>query len=495
MDNLIKQLNNYTEKDLSISGIPEITYNVLVCNNLKHRRHTNFSYGILSPIPSIITDNSITWNSLNKSGDLISGITFYVRDLDDLKNIILSIDDFDPIILSLEYLKIYNIVCRQIIFQSDLGFLITFNPVNLFIFYDKKKENDNLIKLDSSSIKYFSGLPTILSDEIKINWICVSGKNIQHIILKLNSIILDNEEKRKFLTIDARKKIFDIESYQILKNNTDCWDLSQCRFLPYGFIGCEMSILDYNLLDSIEITFDDLKIKITKLVIEIYDKFYSQIIFDNNDNIIIKIKFLSIFDKYKKCHIDIDYYLCINYINGHKPVYNKIYQFQNTNDISDKNCLIVYNDFESVYSKIFTNGYYEYICDLHKLYPESDIDSVHISIPNEKIGLTHIKEIFIFFTNTKTNKREKIAKKFKITIANITNEYNSIDMDIYSNTHHDNTDKFIYNIGYSLNHRSYPNGQFNIAGLPIKIISEFREKINLLDYNITIVFFGYNVIQ
>lgn len=483
IDNLIKQLENYTEKDLCITGNPQVTFNVSV--HKKFSRHTNFTYGNISQIPSIITDNSITWNCLEDNGDIINNIIFFVENIDNLANITLSLDDYEPIVLSSEYLKIYNLLCKKIIFETTSGFIISFNPANLFIFLPDGEH------IDKQLFRYYTGLPTISSKLTKINWICIGGKNLKNAVLNINFVILDLEERRRFADITVGRKLFAMESYEIYKNKLSCWNLTQNKTIPIYFIGCLLSDLDYESLESIEITFNNLTIKITKSVIELFDKFYVKILFDYNGYKIIKIKFLSIFNIINNPE---EYYLKINFVNNYLPSNNKIYQFQNIDELDRSNYLIICNG-ES--PNIFTNGYYEYVNNLDKIsnLTNSNYQCGLISISNEQINLTHIKEIFIFFTNIETNKKEKIANKFKITIADITNEYSSLQMDIYSNLHHANIDDQIYNIGYSLNpSHSYPNGNFNIAEKPIKIEYVLSENINLSKYKINVVFFGFNVL-
>jgi hypothetical protein len=116
IENLIKQLCNYTDKDLIITGNPKITYNELVCSKLHYKSHTNFSYELVTYESSVLTENSITWNKLNDLGDIVNNVTLFVENFEDLTKIIIGIEDMDPIELKLEYIKIYNLICKQIIF-------------------------------------------------------------------------------------------------------------------------------------------------------------------------------------------------------------------------------------------------------------------------------------------------------------------------------------------------------------------------------------------
>ena len=96
-----------------------------------------------------------------------------------------------------------------------------------------------------------------------------------------------------------------------------------------------------------------------------------------------------------------------------------------------------------------------------------------------------------YFTNIKTNTKEKIANKFVVTISDITNEYSTFDMDIYSNLHHENTDEQVYNIGYSFKPSySYPDCHFNITDKPVIIEYQLdNEPIDLSNYKISVMFF------
>lgn len=236
-------------------------------------------------------------------------------------------------------------------------------------------------------------------------------------------------------------------------------------------------------------TFNGITIIIIKSVIELFNEFYDKILFDYDNKIIIKIKYLSIFDNITHTHSSSEYYLKINL-----SIDSKVYNFHNINKMNNINCLVLYN---RSLNQIFTNGYYEYKNNLDKIYDEEK--SICLVEIFNSINLSHIKEIFIFFTNKQTNKKEKITNKFKITIADITNEYSTLDMEIYSQLHHSNinSDNQIYSIGYSLtSSHSYPNGLFNVSDKPIKIecnLIEHVKKNNLFNYQINVVLFGFNV--
>lgn len=495
VENLLKQLCNYNEKDIVITGNPQITYNIMVYT--KFRPHTNFSYGIITPEPTSKTTNTITWSKLNNLGDIINNIIICIDNIDDLSNIIISIDELEPIILTKEYIKIYNLICNKIIFQSDSGYLISFNPIHLIIYYLTYTNG-----LPQNQTK-FTGLPTIIT---KINWICVSCVNPDKTKLKFNSAVLDAEERRKIADnlINLYKNQFNLESYEIIENNFTYWNLEPFELEYCGLIGCVISKSDYSNLESLELIFDGITTTITKSTIDLFNNFYDKIIFDYENNIIIKIKYLLLFSENIGTHIltytkSSKYYLKINLLNdiditNTSDIPNhKVYLFRDIT-LTPTNCLVVYTG-NSVTN--FINGYHEYKNTLTEIFNhDKQIGQIEIS---SQINLTHIKEIFIFFTNSHTNQKDRIANKFAITIADITNEYSTLDMDIYTQIHHPmaNSDNKIYAIGFSIDpNNSYPNGLFNTSNKPISIEFDLMENINkddLANYQINVVLFGFNV--
>lgn len=481
---------NNNEKDVPISGNPQITWNVMVYNLMDYKRHTNFSYGSIKIEPTNKTENTITWNTPLDVCDIINNIQIYIDNLNDFSNIIISIDDFEPIVLTSEYIKLYHLVCNKIIYQLNSGYVITFNLTNLIIFYKESIKNTLFIKPD-----HFIGLP-IIQNSLKINWICISGINPNTTVLKFNSVILDLEERRRILEtkMGHNKKIFSLENYQIEKNNNTYWNLTDCNIYPYGFIGCVILKSNYDYLESLEITLNGITFIITKSTLELFDQFYCNIIFDFEDKKIIKIKYLSMLDDDKYTNSS-EYYIKINFSKlTNQLSTTKIYNFQNVIELNTKNHLLVLTNQKNCE---FTNGYYEYVNNLSEIF-NFEKSTCLIEISNQ-INLTHIREIFIFFTNLKTNKKERISNNFYITIADITNEYTDLDMNIYAQTHHSlsNPDNQIYSIGYSLDPlNSYPNGLFNMANKPIKIEFDISDKIDINDlknYQVNVVLFGFNV--
>jgi hypothetical protein len=420
---------------------------------------------------------------------MINNIIINIENLENLSNIIISIDDLEPIILTENYLKIYNEICYKIIHKLENGHLIIFNLIHLLSILEKK--------INDIKVRPYIGFP-IIDNIIKINWICVSSVNPEKITLKLDMIILDEKERKliKDDIVSRKKKINNLECYQIQKNNETFWNLDFMKFYPCGIIGCVMSNQDYDLLASIEIMIGLKKIFISKNVIEIFHIFYDNIIFTYKEFKIIKIKYLSKYDGYLD-HM-VYYNLKMNFVQNYIPTNSNIYQFQNINDISVENCLALGT---CDCAHFFTNGYSEHEYYLNGLIGENISNMANMAnmanitnIEPKQINLTHIKEIFIFFTNIQTNQKEKIVSKFKITIADITNEYSDLDMEIYSRLHHNNIGNLIYNIGYSLNYsHSYPNGLFNLSDKPVKIEYFINEDKIMTNYKINIIFFGYKV--
>lgn len=164
----------------------------MLYNKLSFARYANFSYGLIIPTLSIQTDHSITWNILNDLGDIVNNLVFFIENIDEFQNIIISIKDFEPIVLSLEYLKIYDLICDKIIYKTNNGFLIKFNPIHLFL---PKKLND---EINTTNTCYFLGFPVLSNSDIKpnkINWICISGSNLKNASLKINIMTLDTIER------------------------------------------------------------------------------------------------------------------------------------------------------------------------------------------------------------------------------------------------------------------------------------------------------------
>ena len=358
--------------------------------------------------------------------------------------------------------------------------------------------------LPQNQIK-FTGLPTIIT---KINWICISCVNPDKTKLKFNSTVLDCEERRRITQnfIHLYKNQFNLESYKIIKNNFTYWNLDAFELEYCGLIGCVISKSDYLNLESLELIFNGITVTITKSTIDLFNNFYDKIIFDYENNIIIKIKNLLLFSDNINTHTHTlthtqpsKYYLKINLSNdlditNTSNISNhKVYLFRDIT-LTPTDCLAIYT---GNIAANFINGYHEYKNTLADIFNHNkQIGQIEIST---QINLTHIKEIFIFFTNLQTNQKEKIANKFFITIADITNEYSALDMDIYTHIHHSNinSDNKIYAIGFSINpNNSYPNGLFNTSNKPISIEFDLMENINkndLSNYQINVVLFGFNV--
>lgn len=66
-------------------------------------------------IKPINTTNPNTWNKLNDLGDIIDNLVFFVNKFDDTTNITISVEDFEPIVLTFKILK-YIIDCVSKLF-------------------------------------------------------------------------------------------------------------------------------------------------------------------------------------------------------------------------------------------------------------------------------------------------------------------------------------------------------------------------------------------
>jgi len=496
IDNLLRQMTIYNNNDINITGSPDITFFKKSYNYTKFRKYTNFSHGIIYPDTIIRTKDTVQIENLNSLGDMIRSIIIIIDDIDNLSNIIINIEDIDPIFISVEYLKMYNLIYDKTIIKIDVGYLISFNLENFIVLYNDGN-ND------------FNGLPLSI---LTINYICVKCKNPEKTNLKFDSVILDTEERRRIKVLHENnpKKNIYLESYKIIENDNILWNINFCKTFYHGHIGCIITKSNYDLMESIDISFNGFMITITKNSLELFNNFYDKIIYKYGEDIFIKIKYLSRFNKKKNWT---NYTLKINFKNNNfllVPEYNleKVYQFQNVYDSSIDNCLIVYTTIkdDGNIQEHMTNGYYEYNTKLNSTDKKFKIEI------DPKNVLTHIKEIFIFFTNLQTGKKEKIANKFSISISDITNEYSSLDMEIFSKLAHSksnsiddvilNQSNLIYTIGYYLNSNySYPTGLYNLTNKSVKIEFDLNfdnvctniDSNFISDYQVNVIFFGFNI--
>lgn len=512
--NLLRQLVNYGGEDIPITGNPQVTF---FAQNIgpKFYRYTHFTYGMISLTPTIINEtkctsvyptfkNEIFFDTLNE-------FVIIIDKFSDLKKIDLFIGELDKITIIPEYLEIYNIVCKKIIFETDLFCTIIINPIN-FLY----SSNYN------SSI--YTVLPMLVIKKFSIDIYSLNSEKIQ---LKIKCCLLDSEERKK---IGIVNNIYDpnIISIEHSKND-DVYNLIQNNF----FIKTNTIVIrikDLNLLESVEILIDDNKIELSKNIIKIYDFLYNQIIFRYNDEYLVKLNYyifsdtepdkFSIKINYKKTEIknnennncefcpicfeskynlvllkhafpsgDVSSHkMCVNCMNkltknicpfckenifneGDGNVYS-CFQYEN----KDKYILYMNNDFISYYK--------EYVYELNK------------PILIEELYSFHIKEIIIFFTDNINKEKitKKIANKILIKIEDVVYEYTSIDCDIYQQTHHDNFDPYLYTIGYSLKPTdTFPTGLLNTKKRSIEIHFNLIENINKNDISINILIFGYYV--
>ena len=120
--------------------------------------------------------------------------------------------------------------------------------------------------------------------------------------------------------------------------------------------------------------------------------------------------------------------------------------------------------------------------------------------PNES-NLTHIKEIFIYFTNLSTGNKERVLDLLTILFGDkIQYRYSSLDLDIYQKTtrpEHNSSipnPQPIYSIGFSLYPKNnHPSGLVNVSKEHVKFTFDLKSGVRLQNYNTTIIFFGYKV--
>ena len=477
IDSLVLQTEkNYNKYDIAISGNPQITYFRIITNKNDYKRHTNFSYGMIEPQTTSKTFNTVTWANLNgigtnSIGDILMGIVLILPDINHLNRITVSIGNFEPIYLTLDWLKVYDKICSQIIFKIESGYIINFNPTHLV--YPNESPNSYL----------FSGLPVLYAN-IKINWIEVSTLEPDAITLKLRICTLDSVEKAQLLRntnamminpIKMRMEYFEYSKKSKLTNADDYyWDISPNYSIPIGYV-CVL-ISKFDLVESIELVYNNDNFIIPIDIIKTFDIFYEKVIFEHGEQTLIKINIISQFITKPN-----PYELKINYKNNLRVETNKIYYcYDYLNDTNKTTCLVVLTN-------EFSNGYFSKIFEL-----DSQADKIIINDLNDKI--THIKEIFIRFINKSTGKLEQILNNCTVKFGNITNNYSQMDMEIYSNLHNKRLDNLVYTIGYSLKPLSnYPCGLANISNKSFEFEFDLDSKFNIQNYQIHIQFFGYKV--
>lgn len=501
MSNLLHQLCNYNANDIPITGNPMITYFARTTDNLKYRPYTNFACAYVNIQPTGFTPNTITWANIKPSsskqdiipddvecktnlssiGDLVLDFIICIRSFEDLKKIIISIGEFDPIELTKEYIQIYNKTCSPIIFESESECIITFNLVNLFC------------SSQMPNACFYIGLP-VIHEKLNINWICVCVRednlnyDLNQITLKTKSVVLGNEERRAFCAKSnlTESKIINLEYFETVKPDGSFWNLMPNSKLPIGVICCLIS--NFELLESIEIIFNNNKITLTSDILKIFNEFYEPILFDFGEKKLIKLKNLiqmhfNNANAIEKYHLKINY-MKINYMKNTYVSNNKVYFCLHSQQDLPTNTPVVLN-------KLFYGSYYQ---------NESIItDELNrITINPDQSNLTHIKEIFIYFTNLQTGNKERVINLLTIQIGTeIINKYSNLDLDIYQETthsEHSNKSKSIYSIGYGLYPKNnYPSGLVNVSKEPIKFTFELKSGVKLRDYRTTILFFGYKV--
>lgn len=277
---LLRQLVNYGGEDIPITGNPQVTF---FAHNIgpKFYRYTHFTYGMISLISTIINETKCTYNydtyKNEISFDTLNEFVIIIDKFNDLKKIDLFIGELDKITLIPEYIKIYNIVCKKIIFETDLFCTIIINPIN-FLYSSNY----------TSSI--FTALPMLAIKKFSIDIYSLNSEKTQ---LKIKCCLLDSEERGK---IGIVNNIYDPNIICIeYPKNYDVYNLLQNNF----FIKTNtivVRIKDLNLLESVEILIDNNKIELSMNIIKIYDFLYDQIIFKYNDEYLIKLNYYIFLD-------------------------------------------------------------------------------------------------------------------------------------------------------------------------------------------------------
>ena len=253
--NLQKTMEYYDANDVPFSGNPQITYFCDVNNTLQMRRHTNFSYGMINinkQCETTINNQYITTFSLNSPDfDVLNSIIICVNNLNDLNCVQIYFDDV-KLELSLEYIKTYNQITKQIIYHTNTHTIIAI-PTN----------PDDFFYITGTSV-LFTYLPNIRTlNNLKVNVITtIENLDIQ-VMVKCS--IVDSEE-RKNIKFNYNE-IYPLP-LTIKPNSEGIFDLSFSNYaIRNNILG--VKIKNFEKLDYIQLNFENSIIQLGRNVLEI----------------------------------------------------------------------------------------------------------------------------------------------------------------------------------------------------------------------------------
>lgn len=494
--NLKKKVNKHDIKDCIFTEKPQITYFARTTNSINNsHRYTNYSCGLMSlnnnnKINIKNKKNTIIYN-LNKSiPDVINTINIIIKDLNNLNNIKIIMDDFE-IVLSYEFIKIYNISIEKIIFDHNDGYIIIF-PINGSSYIS------NIIKFR------FLNTINITKLLIEIN----TNETTNNIETFINYFVLTYDEQLQI------KRNNDYSNKFLLPLNTKTTNTNILNFINKnnsdfnGYFGIlVIKIDDFELLDSIDIigcnlhntlpdniineplnTFignydnmineplntiiDNYDICLTKDILKMFDKFNNKIIYkDENNNYLINLIIIINHYNIKEFKINVNY-------NNIKDYETDIY-------------LINYYDS----NKINSLAIFEKTLSYHNYYEEFNYYITDdFSITLKQPYTYYLKQIIIYIEDT--NKKDvNLLNSVELNIDDIIiNTYTQKDNMINQYKMNKSYEPNIYNIVFSMDlSDNKPNGNISITKF-IKINYELTDNnINFNVYKIKVLVFGYNI--
>lgn len=487
--NLKKKINKQNIKDDVFTKNPQITFFARVTNRINsYCRYTDYSYGIMSlnndnKINVKNKKNKIIYN-LNKSiPDVVKSINIIIKDLNNLNNIKIIIDELE-IVLSYDFIQMYNICVEKIIFEHNDGYIIIF-PINGSSYIS------NIIKyrfLITINIKKFlieiNTNETTNDIETFINYFILSEDEKISI---LSSLDYSNQITLPLNTKTTNENIFSFIN-EINKKNNEYDDVKYSGYFGIFVI----KIDDINLLDSIDIVGNysyvdfsqarglplikqDFDVCLTKDILRMYNKFNNTIIYkDENNNYFINLILL---------------------MNGNENHNINIFKinvnYDNIKDYETDIYLINYYDCNQIDSlSIFENNllYHNYFEEFNYYITDN------FSMTLKQTFTYYLKQIIIYVEDE--NKKDvNLLNSVELNIDNIIiNKYTQKDNMINQYKMNKFYEPNIYNIIFSMDLTSNkPNGNISISKF-IKINYELIDNnINFNDYKIKVLVFGYYI--
>lgn len=444
---LFKNLINYDQFDVHITGNPQITHFYKDLKHLDFKRHTNFQYGMIN-LEEINGAYETTLDTIN-----------YVTILTDNVNNIMCINFILPstneiISLSINRLKIIDITIRKTIFQIGNKYMIKIPLANFINF----THNYNIICTEFLNL-FQQKLKIVIVRSPQIN---------SQIEVKIYGCVLDSYERKTFIDQIHTHKYSKIINLQIEHNcNSEqtlfTYDLKNYLFAKSQTIIIKISSID--LIDNIILHMNDKHIKFTQDMLHMYNDTYDKIIFDVDNYCLLKIPYLISTDKPISSFL-----LDINTVNK----CNQIFLYMLTDvelKITEFKPLIVFNNSFCTYVQHY----------------QTNANSVDNTV-NIDVNQMHLKEIII--SCTKDGVYVKPINNFRFNFHDSYTNYTDTDCELYQKMHHEKLNENIYTIGFALD----PNHHYSTGCVNIKKINfiyyaleyDFKMDVYLVGHKINI---------